>query len=287
MSYCDGQQDQMTLINIDKNEIDDSWKARNYISISGNTASDIANQIALSDWSYSDDAVISVIEDEFKEIEIETNDEITGTLNTKDVKKIDTFNLKQTNSLNPVFHDFEVDEGYKYMEADCWWDGYIVNILIGNVMIPTGDPDIQLYCNYNDDWMQTSAASSWNIYSPIGHEPTQAYIYKSGSWRVGVTDMPTEDDSENEPPRKSILLGNFITRQGSIIGSLKNRIDRSVTYHVDVTLYPGVDVELPEIPPFGCRDINLKLRWDDNNINLGFTLIGPSGEAIITVAQGF
>jgi hypothetical protein len=284
MSYCTGQMDQMILINLDENDLDDDWNAKEYVTISGETASDIANQIALADWSYSDDAVIAVIEDDFQETEIETIGEVSGTLHSKDVKKLETFNLKQTNSLNPVFYDFDVDEGYKYMEADCWWDGYIVNILIGEAMIPTGDPDIQLYCKYNDGWMQTSAAAAWNIYSPIGHEPSQAYVYKSGSWRVGVTDMPTEGETGIEPPRKPLLFGKFITQQGTFNGWIKDKIDGSVTYHVDITLYPGVEVEVPDLPPFGCRDAEIKLRWDDDNVNLGFTLVGPSGEAIITVA---
>jgi len=184
MSYCDGQQDQMTLINLDENDLEENWDAKKYTKISGEKASDIANQIALSDWSYSNDAVIAVIEDSFEDIEIETKGEISGNLETKDVKKLETFKLKQTNSLNPVFHDFDVDEGYKYMEADCWWNGIILGLGGIQVMIPTGDPDIQLYCKHADGWMQTSAAAAWNIYSPIGHEPSQAYIYNSGEWRV-------------------------------------------------------------------------------------------------------
>ena len=102
-------------------------------------------------------------------------------------------------------------------------------------MIPTGDPDLQLFCKEGGEWMQTAAVAQWNIYSPIGHEYTYSHVYNSGSWRVGITDFPTESDA----PRKNVLGGLF-----SIQGSLLKALGRSVTYYVDVTMYPGIEMPL-------------------------------------------
>jgi hypothetical protein len=99
-------------------------------------------------------------------------------------------------------------------------------------------------------------------------------VYQSGSWKVGITDFPTESDA----PRRNLLGGLF-----TIQGSLLNFFQSGVTYHVDVTMYPGVEVEIPDQPPFGCREADFTLTWDNPNVNLGFTIIGPSGEAIFTM----
>jgi len=63
MGYCNGQLDQMTLINVPKNKLDSSWKAKDYTLIEGTDPYTIANDLALSEWSYSDDAVIAVIDE--------------------------------------------------------------------------------------------------------------------------------------------------------------------------------------------------------------------------------
>jgi len=52
MSYSNNKLDQLTLINVNKNEIEPSWKANNYSIIEGETPFEIASKIALSDWSY-------------------------------------------------------------------------------------------------------------------------------------------------------------------------------------------------------------------------------------------
>ncbi len=273
MSYSNGRLDKMTLINVPMNKLDDTWKAREYDVIESDTPYDIAARLALNEWSYSDDAVIAVIDEDFEDPDFTLTNEVEGILPARDVKKLPSFNLKQTNSLNPVFHSFEVGEGYKYLEADCWWDGVI---LAGAVMIPTGDPDLQLYCKEGDGWMQAAAVAAWNILAPIGHEYTQSHVYKSGSWRVGITDLPTE----GEAPRRNIL-GGLLTIQGSALGALR----KQVIYNVDITMYPGVDVPLEDNPPFGCRDIDFKLTWDTPNVNLGFSIIGPAGEAVFTMVN--
>ncbi len=274
MSYCNGKLDQMTLINIPKEKVN-QWDAKDYNIIKSDNPYDISAEIALQDWSYNNEAVLAVIEEEFNNPEIKVKKTIKETLPSCEIYDEEKFDLKQTNSLNPTYHTFDVGEGYKYLKADCWWDGFLLG---GQVMMPTGDPDMQIYCRKDGDWIQASAVAAWNVYSPAGHEPAEAYIYTPGKWRIGITDMPTEGRSE--PPRKNII-GNLLQLQGSVSGMIKPE----VTYHVDVEMYPGIDIDIPEIPPFGCRDVEFKLTWDNPNVNLGFTIVGPSGEAIYTALE--
>jgi hypothetical protein len=50
-------------------------------------------------------------------------------------------------------------------------------------------------------------------------------------------------------------------------------------------MYPGVIVDIPESPPFGCRNAYFKLSWDNSAVDLGFSLIGPSGEEVLSTRE--
>jgi hypothetical protein len=271
--YCNEDFDQVTLVNVEKEKISKWGNTKNLKSIDSDDSFEIAKELALNDWKYSDSAVVSIISEEFKESEIEIENKLSGTLGVNEVLTETKLELPQTNSLNPTSARFDVGDEYKYLFADCWWDGILLG---GAVMIPTGDPDMQLYCRMNEGWIQTAAAAAWNVFSPIGHEYTQSYVYKPGEWEVKVTDLPTE----GEAPRKNIL-GGLLTLQGSIAGMLQ----KGVTYHVDVTMYPGIDIEIPDLPPHGCRNTHFKLEWNDPSVLLGFCLIGPAGEVIYTAIE--
>lgn len=256
MSYCNGELDKIILINVDESKI--KWKAKDIFSIESNNIYEVASKIALHDWSYSDDVVIAIVDinDEAKRELIEG--EIKGKISGK-IKKA-SFQVEQTNSINPIFHEFEVPEGYKYVKAEVWWDC----IMLGSIAIPPGDPDIQLYCQYGNEWMQAAAVASWNILTgPI--EKVETYAYSSGKWRVGITDIPTE------APRKNF---SFLPIQGSLLKILRNL--KNVVYSIDVTMYPGVEINtsLKE-----CENVKLVLEWE-GDAKLGFSLIGPAGEEV-------
>jgi hypothetical protein len=140
MDYCYQTLDEMILINVPKNKVD-HWNAKNYTVINGNNSYDIANKIALHDWAYSDNAVIAVIEEDFKKPENIITNTIKGKLQSNKLYYEKTFNLKQTNKLNPVHKNFKVDDKYKYLKAEVWWDSLIFG---SGITIPAGDPDIQL-----------------------------------------------------------------------------------------------------------------------------------------------
>ena len=271
-AFCGYHLDQIIGINVEQEKVD-QWHASDYVTIEGQTPYDLSSQIALHDWSYSDHAVLAVINEESDDPMKSFSNTITGSLSRGTVNELPVFDLEQTNSLNPVYHEFTVDESYKYIKAEAWWDGIILG---GSVMIPTGDPDLQLFCKEDGEWMQTAAIAQWNVYAPIGHETAYSHVYNPGSWRVGITDFPTESDA----PRKN-MLGGLVSIQGSLLKAL----GRSVNYHVDVTMYPGIEMVLPATPPFGCRDASLSLTWDDPTVCLGFSLIGPAGEVIFSAVN--
>jgi hypothetical protein len=267
-SYCFDKLDKIITINVPKEKVN-HWIARNYTEIEGETPFSISKNIALHDWGYSDNAVVAVIDEKIDKKKFSVSNSIESTIPAANVKKIPTFNVEQKNRLDPKFKTFEVGDEYKFIEAVAWWDG----LLIGGTMVPTSDPDLQLYCKKDDEWMQTSIISNYQIMTgPAGYEPAQSYVYNSGIWQIGITDFPTKSVPE---PRG---INNVFEIQGNLFQALSPK----VTYHVDITLYPGIEIELPDIPPFGCKSADFKLTWDSSDIKLGFTLIGPAGEAIVT-----
>ncbi len=271
-TYC-GQLDQMTLINVDQSKVS-QWRAKEYITIEEENPYIIAKELALNDWSYSKDAVVAVIKEDFEIPDNRLSNKIEGTLPSVKTFKKTIIKTKQTNSLNPVSEPFEVGDDYKLIKAEAWWDG----VLVGGKMAPAGDPDLQLSCKVGDQWMQAVTTAQWNLYRPAGHEFTQTHVYKPGTWRISITDFPTESDTEMGvyAPRKGIP--GVFEIQGSILGLLK----KEVTYNVDIEMFPGVIVDVPDSPMFGCGNAKFKISWDSPSINLGATLLGPGGEAIYT-----
>jgi hypothetical protein len=249
MGYCNGKADQMTLINVPKNKLDSSWKAKEYTVIESDDPYELASNLALSEWSYSDSAVVAVIDEEFEESDYKIFGELNGELPAKKVKS------EHARAWYPCV----------YRKVDL---GGMMNM--GNISIPSGDKDIQLYCKYEGDWMQTSARAEWNQKFGMDKDIVSSYIYNDGAWRVGITDIPTKGDSGRYGTWGEIL-------KGMIFG---------VEYQVDITMYPGVVVPIPEIPPFGCRDASFRMAWSNPNVNLGFSLIGPAGEEVLTVVNG-
>ena len=270
MSYCNGEMDLMTAINVPKSNVD-QWDAKEYNIIEEDNAFDIASELALGDWSYSNKAVLAVIGEEFAESDYELTNSITGEIEPKEIKT-EHFEVKQTNHLDPVFSTFDVPEGYRYLKARAWYPCVYLDLDLGgffqvaNISIPSGDKDLQLYCKYDDYWMQTSAVSGWNQKFGMDKDIVEAYIFNDGPWRASVTDVPTKGG---------------VGRYGSWGEIIRNMLT-GVTYQVDIELYPGITIPLPDMPPFGCRDATLKLTWDDPNANLGFSLIGPGGEEVLT-----
>ena len=277
MSYCNGKMDQMTLINVPQNKLDGSWKAKEYTTIEGEDPYSIANELVLSEWSYSDDAVIAVIDEEFERPNEKITDSITGTLNINKDIKTEHFEVKQTNRLNPVSNEFYVPEGYEYLYARVWYPCTSIKIGIpfvsffddlANISIPSGDKDLQLYCQWDDEWMQVVAYDEWNQKVGMDTDKGGTYVHNTGRWKATVTDVPT---------KKPIKYGSFLDRLKSM---------KQVIYQVDITMYPGERINFLEDVPFDCKDITIEIISDDADGKIGFCLIGPGGEELRSDENG-
>lgn len=290
MGYCDGQLDQITSINMNKKDLEDSWTANDYNFINSDDPFNLACQIAENDWSYSDKAVISVIEEEY---ELPDNSLITGSENgviQGNVHK-DSLKVDRGHGPAPVFKKFTIGDAYKYIKADLWYPAVSIKSTLltavpgfggARIVLPSIDPDFQLYCRHDGDWLQTSSAAEMAI-TGGPHEHCFSYVYNPGEWRVGVTNMPTEGGDDTDISHY-LFNGEKIKIYGDNIDALKNLLGKPVTeYNVDLTMYPGIEIDISELPPFGCRNASFKLTWNDQNINLGLTIIGPSGEEIYSV----
>jgi len=302
MSYCEGYLDQMTLINVPKSKLDHEWNAKNYTIIEGTDPYNLASQIALHDWSYTDNAVVAVIEEKPERQENKTYGSLSGTVSKENGIKTEHFEVPKTNEMYPIYNEFNVPEGYKFLKVRSWYPCFYLDMGIPgfegivNMSIPAGDRDLQVYCDYDGQWMMAGITTEWNAQGGMDIDKTSVYVYKSGKWSVAITDTPTKsreigsyDPDENtidtalEPQKHRSFLSFNFGRYGSIIDILKNM--RQVTYQVDIEMYPGTTIEIPELPPYGCRNAFFELTWDDPNVDLGFSLIGPSGEEVLSTRE--
>jgi len=297
MSYSNGNLDQMTLINVDRNRLNPDWKAKDYVTINGDDPYSIANALALQDWSYSDEAVVAVIDGEFDDINKKTSGERTEKLDFTKIER-QSFEIPKTNHLDPQYKSFNVPNGYKFLKVRCWYPSVYFSAGLPsagfdnliNMTIPPGDRDIQLYCKYNGNWMLAANTISWNTKDGMDLDKTETYVYSEGDWKLGLTDVPTKSpvsqnlmsrklSTSNEPQVHRDFLGLIkFGRYGSIFDVLKSIINTK--YRIDIDLYPGKEFVIPDPTPFGCRNAEFKLIWNNPNIKLGFSLIGPYGEEV-------
>ncbi|HEC86924.1 MAG TPA: hypothetical protein ENI49_03530, partial [Thermoplasmatales archaeon] len=279
MSYCNGRLDQMILVNVDRNDTS-QWKAKEIVSINGEDPYSVASDLVLQDWSYSDEAVLAVIDESFERLNNEETGVLKGKIKIDKSIKEEHFEVEQTNSLNPVSHDFIVPEGYMYVYARCWYPSLTIKISLPlpgfemsrQLVIPSGDKDLQVYCMYNGGWMQTLALDAWNSGGGMDKERGGTYAYSSGKWRAAVTDIPTKK------------LIEIVEVHGSWLEILKNL--KKVVYKVDIAMYPGDRIPLFNDLPFDCKNVKIELKCKSSSVNLSFCLIGPSGEEIASDKEG-
>lgn len=291
--------DQITLINVPKN-IDNDWRAKEKIFIESNDPYHIASNLAIHDWSYSDNAVIAVIDEEFEKPDNVTHGVITGSVPNKEIKK-EHFEVQKTNEVYPDYNNFYVPEGYKFLKVRSWYPCFYIDAGVPgfegiiNMSIPAGDRDLQIYCKYNGEWMMAGITNAWNAQGGMDLDKTSVYVYKSGDWSVALTDVPTKSMGnydfepgkiiktglEQQKHRKIGPIG--FGRYGRILEILLNM--QKVTYQVDIEMYPGIMKEIPVNPPFGCRHAQFELSWNNPDVDLGISLIGPEGEEILSTRE--
>ncbi|HHH79303.1 MAG TPA: hypothetical protein ENL13_00170, partial [Thermoplasmatales archaeon] len=246
MSYCNGRLDGLTLINVDKNKVT-QWPSRNTTTITGDNPFSVASQIALHDWSYSDNAVVAVIKENFEKPNEITKGKIDGKMFTYNVGH-KHFEMEQPIiGTGGTYSSFNIDdENYKYVIAQLSWPNHI-------------DLDLQLYDSHLG--MVDNAAG---VYSDPRLETTGSYIHNYGKWQVSVTAVPKKGFSDTGSEKDLFNAMSF----KELSKEIKNKCD------VDVLLYPGVKFNLPKTP-FGCRNASFTLRWNNPGVKLGFAVLDP------------
>lgn len=298
MGYCGGSLDQITTVNVPRNTLNAQWSAKNTTTLEGNDSYTLAGSLALHDWSYSSNAVVAVIDENNTPPINRTERTINGSLSPAQGLVTQHFEVPKTNDEYPIYNDFTVPDGYKMLTVRSWYPCFYLEAGVPgfqgliNMSIPAGDRDVQVYCEKNGQWMMTGITEAWNAQEGMDTDKTSTYVYNSGRWSVALTDIPTKSSNEMSdvatvPPstiQKHHTLGLIaFGRYGRFIDILKNM--RVVTYQVDVTMYPGTLIEIPDLPPFGCRNAHIDLTWNDPSAALGFSLIGPSGEEILSTRE--
>jgi len=255
MAYCNGQMDTMTLINVPQNKLNDSWKAKSITQINSNNPYDIANQIALNEWSYSDNAVVAVIQDKYESPNIVTEGKVSGSVPAHTVGHQQFDVQEPTIGTGGTYKYFDInDKNYKYASAKLSWPG-------------DADYDFQLWdpqlgmVDSRARYYADAERNEKNLF-----EITGSYIHNYGKWSVSVTAV---DVKSADPTQNSVI----ITAIKNLARAIKN------TGTVDVSLYPGTMINIPQ-SPFGCRDVDFTLTWNNPSTNLGFTLIDPTGVEI-------
>ena len=272
--------DRVQLIGIDDSEIETVKTLAPSDEYIGYDISDpymTAKEIALSNWEYSDTAVVAVIDgnmDQFDEI---TTGTIESTVPSGEIQFEHFEGEKSPDPSEPTYHDFATNDGYKWVEADMEWAQY------GN---PTAegtergrDPDLQLY-----DWQigEVSASENWNVLSG-NTEHCESYIYNTGPWSAAVTYMPTESMDSDASTYAEGEIGD-LTPLSTILDETQPPQQSGITttqYEIDITMYPGIDIPIVDIPDYMTKDGEFILDWD-GNINLGLVIRGPSGAEIAT-----
>jgi hypothetical protein len=304
IGYCNGGLDQTTLINVPQTKLDESWTSNNITSIEETSPYLLSSKIALHDWSSAENAVVVPIEDSYPKPENSTHGTLTGTVTKEQGVLTQHFEIPKTNQVYPEYNEFTVPEGYKLLKVRSWYPCFYFSFGLStfqglvNMSIPSGDRDLQVYCQKNGQWMMTGITEAWNAAEGMDHDKTSCYVYNSGQWSVALTDAPTKSYGPSSSLSSSdtatdgliekhhIHQGLFTIeygRYGSLVDVLKNL--GKVVYQVDVQMYPGATVEIPQTPPFGCRNASFELSWNTPSAALGFSLIGPSGEEVLSTRE--
>jgi len=257
MAYCNGQMDTMTLINVPQNKLNDSWKAKSITQINSNNPYDIASKIALSEWSYSDNAVVAVIQDQYEKPNNVTEGKLSGSVPAYNIGH-QKFDIQEpTIGIGGTYKYFNInDKQYKYIVTKLSWPNNV-------------DYDLQLYDTQLGMVDNGANGYSEQMFEGLA-EVVGSYIHNYGKWGVSVTSVPT----------KSVDQASSNTQGGLLTTALKNLAKGLKNVGtVDISLYSGTMINIPP-SPFGCRDVDFTLTWNNPSTHLGFTLLDPTGTEI-------
>jgi hypothetical protein len=112
MGYCNGNLDQMTLINVPAEKLNDNWVANNVTSIQETDPYLLSNKLALHDWSSTENVVVAPIEETYQKPENHTQGILTGTVTKEQGVLTEHFEIPKTNQVYPEYNEFTVPDGY-------------------------------------------------------------------------------------------------------------------------------------------------------------------------------
>ncbi len=294
MTYCENELDFLQLVNIpDAGALKSKYSAKNSVIFNSDDYSEVAAQIATTNWAYSEEAVLAVAEENYNRPDSKIENEITGKTPAMGTKTEQFKGTAEPAPLSPIFHDFHIDEGYKYIIADMTWGNE--NNPVAEITARGKDPDLQLY-----DWAlgpngaEVACSANWNVLSGA-HEEIGSYIYdENADWSAAVTYMPTKpyidadsgsgSSTVESPNYLQYTDNNLVTRSGLEVMDYDSNIESpfggETDYTITYILYPGIELDIEELTPFMCRNAKFELTWSDSNINLGLIIRGPSGADI-------
>ena len=287
-----GGLDMVEYVNMDdsdEQQVERMWGGNRSHTIRSEDPYETAAEIALHNWEYSRKAVLVPVSEEYEFEKVATEGTINGTTPDKQVERISFQGTKEPNPVQPNDHDFEIEEGYKYVTAYMTWGEDWSPEQVNNLIERGKDPDLQLY---DMEIGQVGASENWNVLSGP-KESIGSYVYHSGDWRASVTYMPTEQLmslDEDMDALAEVIEGleddsETLEIEGPALdiprpGDPRTPADAEAKYTIDVTIYPGVDIPLPESTSFSTRNAEFTLESDDSSQNLGLIVTGPSGAEI-------
>ena len=224
---------------------------------------------------------------------------LTGEVEVKEILT-EHFEVPKTNEVYPQYNEFTVPDGYRFITVRSWYPCFYLDAGVPgfegiiNMSIPAGDRDLQIYCwdEDNNQWMMAGITDAWNAQGGMDIDKTSCFVYKDGRWSVALTDVPTKsmgyvpqilDDIRPtglEVQKHRGLGPLHFGRYGTLLEVLLNM--RKTMYNIDVEMFPGTVLDIPDIPTYGCKNAQFSLTWDDPNVDLGFSIIGPSGEEVLS-----
>jgi len=303
-----GSLDRIAFINMETEEIDRSlekWPAREAVVIEGDDPYELAAGIAELNWESSDAAVVVPMRKDPGDPGKEFSGSLEGTVMGAPRKHYHFEGTKYPDPVNPDIRDFDVGDGYKYIESELTWTWFGAEYPDGSTATERGkDLDLQIYYTDMDaGTVEIGASEFWNViegdmdrpYQPP-YERVDTYAYGPGKWLAHVSYMPTKDMPEESTARSDERFYETSTGEGPGTGDESaapapgaatdgpegmyqdEELSRT-DWDIHIYIYPGTDFPLPETTPYMARDASFTLNWETGD-ELGLIVRGPGGEVI-------
>ena len=252
----------------------------------------MAAEIALYNWRYSDEAVVAIVQEDYKEMDDVVEGDVSGTIPTEPAMTTTVIHgTKEPDAVNPNKHSFNINDGYKFIESEMMWYGPTGSDQLASITQRGRDPDLQLY---DMELGEVAASEEWNVLSGPG-EYVNSYVFHSGSWQSTVSYMPTKsletlnpvvgkevpDRVYNKWAEEGATSGTDDKTQDLVddLGPAPDKPGSKSTYEITNTLYPGIDLKIPEAAQRGCYEAEFTLSWN-GSAQVGFVLRDESGAVV-------